>query len=168
MAATRAGPTTGREGPASPERRSTSPDGTRAEVELAARLRILVMRLSRRLRQEAGSEATASQLSALATIDRLGPLTLKDVAGHEGVRPPTMTRIVARLEEDGLVSREVDSADRRVARVAVTAEGRRVLQRSRTRKAAFLARQLRSFEPREKATLEEAMRLLERMMETGQ
>jgi DNA-binding MarR family transcriptional regulator len=138
------------------------------DVELAARLRIVVTRLARRLRQEAESGATPSQLAALATIDRMGPLTLKELAAHERVQPPTMTRIVTRLEEEGLVVREVDSSDRRVARVRVSPEGGRALHRSRTRKAAFLARRLSSFRPDEREALEEALDLLERIMEAGE
>ena len=84
--------------------------------ELTSRLRMVVTRLSRRLRQEANEGATPSQLAALATVERHGPITLGDLAGHERVRPPTMTRIVAGLEETRLVRREIDTADRRVAR----------------------------------------------------
>src|ERR1700675_756818 len=102
--------------------------------EMTSRLRMVVTRLSRRLRQEANEGATPSQLAALATVERHGPITLGDLAGHERVRPPTMTRIVAGLEEARLVRREVDATDRRVARVTITPEGSRLLARSRTRK----------------------------------
>src|SRR5438477_11778511 len=88
--------------------------------ELTSRLRMVVARLSRRLRRESNEGATPSQLAALATIERHGPITLGDLAGHERVRPPTMTRIVTGLEETELVRRESDPTDRRVARVTIT------------------------------------------------
>ena len=133
--------------------------------ELTSRLRMVVARLSRRLRQEANEGATPSQLAALATIERNGPITLGDLAGHERVRPPTMTRIVAGLEETGLVRREIDPGDRRVARVTITPDGARLLARSRTRKDAFLAAMLDHLEPDELEVVERAVPILERLVE---
>src|SRR2546423_13827260 len=91
------------------------------DAELAARLRLAVTRLARRLRQEtqnADGDVPPSGLSALSSIERLGPLTLGELSAVERVQPPTMTKVVAGLESLGLVSRTVDPADRRVARVA--------------------------------------------------
>jgi DNA-binding MarR family transcriptional regulator len=133
--------------------------------QMTSRLRMVVARLSRRLRQEANEGATPSQLAALATIERHGPITLGDLAGHERVRPPTMTRIVAGLEETALVRREIDATDRRVARVTITAEGSRLLARSRTRKDAFLAALLEHLDAEELATVERAVPILERLIE---
>lgn len=133
--------------------------------ELTSRLRMVVARLSRRLRQEANEGATPSQLAALATIERNGPITLGDLAGHERVRPPTMTRIVTGLEETSLVRREIDPGDRRVARVTITPDGARLLARSRTRKDAFLAALLDHLEPDELAVVERAVPILERLVE---
>ena len=115
-------------------------DALLEETELASRLRLSVTRLARRLRQQAGAEAevTPSQLSALSTVDRLGPITLGELAAVERVQPPTMTRIVSGLEEAGLVARKVDDNDRRIARVQTTVAGQRFLERSRSRKNAFL------------------------------
>src|SRR4051812_21274011 len=90
---------------------------------LPSRLRMTVMRLARRLRQESEGGASLSMLSALSTIDRKGPLTLGALAAEERVAPPSMTRIVARLEEQGLAERTVDAVDRRVARVEITSDG---------------------------------------------
>src|SRR5947209_11398513 len=104
---------------------TTSP--TAVDTELPARLRLAITRVARRLRQEGDTEVTPSQMSALATIDRQGPITLSELASVEKVQPPSLTRVVAALEGAGLVSRTIDLADRRVARVAVTADGRRVL-----------------------------------------
>lgn len=132
--------------------------------QLAPALRLGVMRLARRLRQQhAPGEVTPSMLSALSTVERLGPLTLGDLAAVEQVQPPSMTRIVGRLEEQGLVARTADQADRRVFRVAVTTEGRRFAARSRTRKDAYLAGRLDELDDRERAVLAEALPILERL-----
>src|SRR5687768_7680889 len=114
---------------------SSAPAATAAvDASLVAGLRLVIMRLARRLRQQAEGEVSASLLSALSTIARLGPLTLGELAGVEKVQPPTMTKIVARLEERSFVLREVDARDRRVTRVRVSEEGRRFVATSRTRR----------------------------------
>jgi DNA-binding MarR family transcriptional regulator len=140
-----------------------------AEVtELASQLRLAVARLSRRIRQQAastGEELTASTQGALASVERLGPLTLGELAAVEQVQPPSMTRIVARLEEDGYVTRVVDPADRRVARVAITDAGRTLLARSRTRKDAYLARRVAELSDAERQLLGRALPLLERLQD---
>ena len=132
-------------------------------TDLAARLRLAVTRLARRLRQEAEAGVTPSMLSALSSAERQGSLTMRDLCHAEQVQPPTMTRIVAALVEAGLVVREQDTADGRVAWVTVTTEGRRLLERSRRRKEAYLAKSLRSLEPEELRTLEAAAQILERL-----
>ena len=139
-----------------------------APEELAARLRLVNARLARRVRREAlgtGDDLTASRLSALATIEDCGPITLGDLAALEQVQPPSMTRIVGRLEEHGLTEREVDPRDRRVARVRITDEGRSVLARSRTRKAAFLARRVGHLSPDERRALADALPVLEQLID---
>lgn len=138
-----------------------------SETELAARLRLAVTRLSRRLRQQVAGGVTPSQVSALATVERLGSPTLGELAGSEQVRPPSMTRIVVGLESAGLVTRHVDVDDRRVAHVTLTGEGRRVLQRSRSLRTAFVARRLRRLSEPERESLGELVRLLERLVEQG-
>jgi DNA-binding MarR family transcriptional regulator len=133
---------------------------------MTTRLRLVVARLNRRLRQEANEGATPSQLAALATIERHGPITLGELASHERVRPPSMTRIVAGLEETELVRRTGDPTDRRVSRVTITPEGRRLLARSRTRRDAFLASLLDHLDPDELTLVERAVPILERLTET--
>src|SRR5438105_13459594 len=127
---------------------------------LAADLRLVIGRLARRLRQLTDSDVTASSLSALWSVERLGPVTLGDLAAAERVQPPTIARIVSRLEESGLVAREVDPSDRRVARVQLTAVGRRFLERTRSRKTAYLAKALRSVQPVDRAVVERAVEVL--------
>lgn len=139
---------------------------TETDAELAVRLRLAVMRLARRLRTQALGEVSASQLSALSTLDRRGPMTLGDLSAVERVKPPTLTRIVASLEDLGLVARRVDAADRRVARVEVTARGRRLLDDSRHRSDEYVAERLASLDPDERDALARAADALERLLET--
>src|ERR1700736_1241392 len=94
-----------------------------AELELAARLRLSVTRLARRLRQESVEGLTPSQTSALASLDRRGALTPRECAAIERFQRPRATRVLASLQAAGLVVREVDPIDKRVARVRVSPEG---------------------------------------------
>ena len=135
------------------------------DASLVAGLRLVVMRLARRLRQQAEGDVSASLLSALSSVARLGPLTLGELAAVEQVQPPTMTKIVARLEERDFVIREVDERDRRVTRVRVSEEGRRYVARSRTRRNAYLAERLERFDAEEQELLRRALPLLERLVE---
>jgi DNA-binding MarR family transcriptional regulator len=132
-------------------------------AELAARLRLAVTRLARRLRQQAGSGLTPSMTAALASVERAGSPTIGALAAAEQVSAPTMSVVVRKLEEQGLVARETDAADRRVTRVRITAEGRRSLNRARTRKNAYLSRRLRALDPEDLAVLERAAEVLERL-----
>jgi DNA-binding MarR family transcriptional regulator len=134
-------------------------------AQLAGRLRLVVTRLNRRLRQQGETGMGASTFSALATISRGGPLSLGELAALEGVKPPSITTTVAALEGQGLVTRVADAADRRVVRVTVTPRGRLRLLRSRTRKTAYLAARLEALDERQLQVLEEAATILERALE---
>ena len=136
--------------------------------ELVVQLRLAVMRLARRLRQQTLGEITASQLSALSSVSRLGPLTLGALAAVERVRPPTMTRIVGHLEAAGLLVRRPAPADRRSAEVELSPSGRELLDRSRTRKDAYLAERLATLGPDELAVLRRAAAVLERLLEADE
>lgn len=138
-----------------------SPADTGSEAELASRLRLVVTRLSRRLRSQLPGDLTPSQLATLSSADRLGPITLGELSSVERVKPPTMTKIVACLEEQGLVSRTVDQSDRRVARVEATAGGLAFLDDSRQQKDAYLAQRLRSLSDDDRVVLEQAAEVLE-------
>ncbi len=140
-------------------------DRKQGEERLAAELRLAVMRLARRLRQQAPADVTPSMLSALTVVERLGPITLGDLAGFERVRPPTMTRIVARLEEDGLVEREPDESDGRVTRLELSSAGRKLIAKNRTRKDAYLADRLKRLSPRERARLEGGIEVIQRLLD---
>jgi DNA-binding MarR family transcriptional regulator len=136
-----------------------------SDAETAARLRLAVTRLARRLRQQVAGDVTSSQVSALATVERLGTPTLGELAASEQVQPPSMTRMVVGLETAGLVVRREDDTDRRIVRVALTAEGRRTVQRSRSLRTAYLVRRLRRLTDAERASLEDVVRLLEHLVD---
>jgi DNA-binding MarR family transcriptional regulator len=138
---------------------------TEVDHELVERIRLAVSRLARRLRQQAEGEITASQFSALASVNRLGPITLGKLASVERLRPPTVTRIAAALEEAGLVVRRLDPDDRRVARVEMTPPGRGLLERTRTRKDAYLAGRLATLAPEQLAVLRDATAVLEWLLD---
>jgi DNA-binding MarR family transcriptional regulator len=144
---------------------ATLPVPAEVDRELVHRLRLAVGRLARRLRQQAEGEITASQFSALASINHLGPITLGRLASVERLRPPTITRIVAALEEAGLVVRHLDPEDRRVARVEIAPEGTRLLERIRGRKDAYLAARLAGLDPEQVAVLRDATAVIERLLE---
>jgi len=148
--------------PAPAETRIENPEVDR---DLVVRLRLAIARLGRRLRQQTGEEITYSQLSALGSIEKRGPLTLGALAGIEQVRPPSITRIVANLEEAGLVARRPDPGDRRIVRVEATPAGRELLRRGRIRKDVYLAARLAALTPEETDLLRQAASVLERLLE---
>ena len=138
---------------------------TETDAELAGRLRLVVYRLRRLLHRESQGDLTPSQGSALSSVDRLGPLTLGELSHVENVTPPTLTKVVAALEEMGLVVRHTDPNDRRVSRVEVTAPGRDLLARNRVLTNAFLAARLASLPSDDMAALGRAVDVLERLLE---
>jgi DNA-binding MarR family transcriptional regulator len=132
-------------------------------ASLGSQLRLAVLRLSRRLRQQAVGQITASQLSALSAVAKRGETTLGELAAVERIAPPSMTRIAARLEEAGLLERRADASDRRVVRVAVSSAGEELLAETRTRRDAFLAARLQGLTEEERGILERAVPLLEHL-----
>jgi DNA-binding MarR family transcriptional regulator len=133
------------------------------QTTLGSQLRLVTLRLSRRLRQQNVGEVSPSQLSALSTVAQRGELTLGELAAIERIAPPSMTRIAARLEDQGWLERRVDASDRRVARVAVSPAGEALLDENRTRRDAFLSKRLQEFTEEERAVLRRAVPLLERL-----
>src|SRR6266508_5424474 len=123
-------------------------------AETAEKLHSAAIHLLRRLRrQDAASGLTAPRLSALSVIVYGGRLTLGALAAAEQVRPPTITRIVAALEEEGLVAREPNPADRRGTLVRATPAGERLLHEGRRRRTHQLAQQLAALPPEDRAIL---------------
>src|SRR4051812_25878822 len=145
---------------ASPSSARRPPDTT---LELADRLHSAAIHLLRRLRrQDDASGLPAPQLSALSVIVFGGPITLGDLAQAEQVRPPTISRLVAALEEDGLVERITASDDRRVVHVKATARGAKLLQEGRQRRVASLAAALRALPSGERAAISRAVPAMEK------
>jgi DNA-binding MarR family transcriptional regulator len=132
------------------------------------RLRFVLLRLGRRLRLESPGGITPTQLSALSVVGSAGAITIGDLAAIESVQPPTMSRIVAALEEDGWVERVADRADRRVSFVRCTPKGERELDRVRAERNAFLAGRLARLSPDEVAAVLGALPSLERMIQDGE
>jgi DNA-binding MarR family transcriptional regulator len=136
-------------------------------TELADRLHSAAIHLLRRLRREDDASGLgAPQLSALSVIVFGGPITLGALARAEQVRPPTISKLVAALEQQGLVERTADLADRRVVHVSATARGARLLREGRKRRVAALSASLARLTKRDRALLAGALPLLERV--TGQ
>lgn len=122
------------------------------------------MRLARRLRsQRADTSLSLSQIAALGTLDRHGPLTPGELAAHERVQPPSMTRVVAALELAGMVTRTDHPTDRRQVLVAVSPEGRALLRDDRRRRDAWLAQRMRDLDPADLEVLRQAARVLDRL-----
>jgi DNA-binding MarR family transcriptional regulator len=146
---------------------TSTPPETPSEIreELAPRLRWTITRLARRLRQEAGTDLGPSQVAALATIERHGPLSPSELAEFERIKRPTATRILRHLEEAGLVERVKDPEDGRGSIVSVTADGRTHLKRLRARKTAYLASRLDKLSAEDRRTIERAAELMEGMLE---
>lgn len=133
-------------------------------TELASALRLSVMRLARRLRQErADLSLSLNQLATLAVLDRHGPLTPRELAEHERVQPPSMTRILAALEDRGLVIRTPHPTDGRQHLVSLTAQARQMLREDRRRRDAWLSLRLAELSPQDRAVLSQAVTILDRL-----
>jgi len=135
-------------------------------TDLATRFRFALFPLMRQLRHH-NVDLTASQASALASISRRGPLTVGELANAEHVSSPMITKIAKGLEEEGLVTRTVDPTDKRVTQMAITKEGERRLERSRSRKNAWLAKQFENLSPEELDAIRAVIPVLERIIARG-
>ena len=136
-------------------------------TEVAAGLRLSITRLARQLRQQTDVGLTPTQLTALAVIERHGPLGPGALAEYERVSAPTMTRVVNRLTEAGLVERTSDPTDRRAALLVVTGAGRALLRRARTRKDIWLTERLAELPPEHLRRLADAADALDALVELG-
>jgi DNA-binding MarR family transcriptional regulator len=137
---------------------------TTATPDLAGRLRFTIVRAARRLRQEAGTDLSPSLTAALSTVERHGPMTPSELAARERIQRPTATRVLARLAEEGLVERTPDPQDGRSSLVSTTPAARALLAELRTRKTAFLAARLERLDAEDRAALDRAADILERML----
>jgi DNA-binding MarR family transcriptional regulator len=140
---------------------------TRSDAGLATALRISVSRLARRLRVERQAEGLSSlsdtQLAALSVLESHAAMTPGELADHEKVQPPSMTRVIAVLEERKLVMRAPHTTDRRQVVLTVTEEGRALVLQARRRRDAWLAKRLKELSAEERAVLRAAAPVLEKL-----
>ncbi|HEX6487096.1 MAG TPA: MarR family transcriptional regulator [Nocardioidaceae bacterium] len=137
----------------------------RTDAGLAAALRISVARLTRRLRSERDprNELSIGQLSVLGALYRNGACSIGELAAHERVQPPSMTRTVNCLEEAGYVLRRQHETDRRQVVIELADKGTTTLEADRRRRDAWLAQRLRELTPEERSVLRQAAPILERL-----
>jgi DNA-binding MarR family transcriptional regulator len=137
---------------------------TPADPGLSAALRISVLRLSRRMRQERDDVGlSATHLAALATVERHGPLALGELAAREKVAPPSMTRVVGRLTKGELVTRSSRPGDKRQVLVAITEQGRALLATDRRRRDEWLSARLSELPASELQALSQVIPVLDRL-----
>jgi DNA-binding MarR family transcriptional regulator len=137
------------------------PSADEAEVIDVTRLRVAIARLSRRLRRHELAGLTPTQLAALSTVERYGPLRLGDLAAAEGIAPSTLTRLVIVLEEAGYVTRQPDPSDARASTIAITPLGRETMERLRDENTALLSHNLLLLTSEQRAALAAALPSLE-------
>ena len=131
---------------------------------LAHDLRLAVMRFSRRLRnQRVDTSVTLTHLAALSTLKRHGPMSPGELAAHERVQPPSMTRVVVALEERGLVTRTPHPTDGRQVVIGLTDAAERLLTEEARAREAWLSARLHRLTPQERAALREAAAIMEQL-----
>ncbi len=132
--------------------------------ELASALRLALLRAGRRLRaQRVNTAVSPSQLSALATVGKCGPMSAGELATIERIQPPSMTKILAALEADGWVQRAPHPDDRRQSIVTITPAGRELLQAETRARDEWLATRLLDFTDEELRVLGEAVTVIDRL-----
>ena len=138
---------------------------TRTDTGLASQLRVSLVRLTRRLRseREPSNELSVGAISVLGVLIREGELSIGQLAAHERVHPPSMTRIVNALAAQGYVERRASAADGRSVLVALADKGRDTLLADRRRRDAWLAQQLRTLTAEERDVLRRVVPILERL-----
>lgn len=135
-------------------------------AELAALLRPSLLRLTRIIRnQRVDTSITLTQLSAMGTLAKRGPMSAGDLAGHEQVQPPSMTKVLANLEQRGLVRRDAHPSDKRQAIIALTAAGADLLDDERRSRDRWLTRQLAELAPEDRALLRQIVPVLDKLAE---
>src|SRR5262245_65998161 len=147
---------------------ATAPPGTGAADTAidVARLRVAIARLSRRLRRHELAGLTPTQLSALATVGRIGPLRLGDLAAAEGIAPSTLTRLVTALEERGYVERCPVPGDARASTLTIAPAGHAALERIREQSTILLADRLATLTAEQRTALAAALPALEQLADT--
>src|SRR3954471_22184150 len=135
-------------------------------AELASQLRPALLRLTRIIRnQRVDMSVTLTQLSAMATLRKSGPMSAGELAALERVQPPSMTKVLANLEERGLVRRDVHPTDRRQAVLAITSAGEELLESERRSRDLWLTRRLATLSPDERGLLQRVLPILDKLAE---
>ena len=141
-----------------------APDTLQGQTELAARLRLAVGRLNRRIRIDGRESIPPLQLSALVTVEEHGPLRLSELARREAVTAPTMSRVLSALDEQGLVIRTPDPHDARGVRIVLSDAGAARLDEVRSHRTALVARRLARLDSEQRAALSAALPALEALL----
>jgi DNA-binding MarR family transcriptional regulator len=135
-------------------------------AELASQLRPALLRLTRLVRnQRVDMSVTLTQLSAMGTLYKRGPMSAGELAACERVQPPSMTKVLAHLEERGLVRRAVHPTDRRQAIIAITEAGAELIESERRSRDAWLSRRLATLTPDERALMQRVVPILDKLAE---
>jgi DNA-binding MarR family transcriptional regulator len=143
----------------------TAPTRTTA-AELSAALRPSLLRLTRIIRnQRVDLSVSLTQLSAMATLQKKGPMSAGDLAAHERVQPPSMTKVLASLEEKRLVTRGAHPTDKRQAIIVLTSAGLDLLDSERRQRDAWLSQRLAQLTPDERAALRAVIPVLDKLAE---
>lgn len=140
----------------------------KSDVGLASALRSSTLRLSRQIRRqrEEGHDLTANQLSVLGALAKKEAMTIGELAAHEQVKPPSMTRIVSNMEEAGLVVRRPHPTDKRQIVVELTPVADALILANRRRRDEWLQTKLKKLTPEERDILRRAAPVLERLAAT--
>ncbi|GAB1824208.1 MarR family winged helix-turn-helix transcriptional regulator [Herbidospora sp. RD11066] len=133
---------------------------------LAERLKAALARLGRRNRRQTRGDLTAGQTSTLAAVAQLGPVRLGDLAAHEGITAPTLSRVVAGLEFLGLLARSPDPADGRASLISLTPTGEAELTRLRGESIAFFVARISALPPDQRAALAAALPAIEALADS--
>jgi DNA-binding MarR family transcriptional regulator len=136
-------------------------------AELAGQLRVAVWRAARRMRHVSDVEISPSLHAALGTVERHGPITAGQLAKHEHVRKPTMTRTIRELVERDLIERLPDPLDGRVTWLKVTPAGKALIHNARRRTDVYLTKRLQRLSPEDRETLQRAAEILDELAERG-
>ena len=139
--------------------------GAWSDADLPSRLRLAVGRLNRRIRVDSGAALPPLQTSVLATLEDQAPLRLSELARREAVTPPTMSRVLAALDDAELLVRTPDPNDARSALIHLSEAGHEAIRRIRTERTASIAQRLDRLDPQQRAALEAALPALERLVE---
>ncbi|HEY0472830.1 MAG TPA: MarR family transcriptional regulator [Kribbella sp.] len=140
----------------------------KSDVGLVSALRSSTLRLSRQIRRQRveGHDLTANQLGVLGALGKHDAMTIGELAAHEQVKPPSMTRIVSNMEEAGLVVRRPHETDKRQIVVELTDAALELISANRRRRDEWLQMKLKNLTPEERDILRKAAPVLERLAAT--